>query len=585
MDRREKAALWSVAVNIALVVIKAVAAVLSNSLALVADAWHSTSDIFASLLVYAGIRISKKQKVWLSRVENMVALLISGLILYTAIDILFKVQGADAAPLSNTAVAVVAVLTCVVISYSLARYKTRVGKEEDSPSLIADGSHSRADMYSSIVVLVGIVGQMIGLKLDHVAAVVVALMVAKAGIEILIAAIAGLVASKALSYDTFYRIERTSLGRALVRLRRALVKLGLGRSLAAVVVTAKAVRRRWKTVLAVCLTVAACLYVLSGLYAVGPGEIGLVQRFGRLLPAHLQPGLNWCFPYPFEKVALFRANHVFRIETGFRTAGLKPGEKEPDAYLWETMHLSGRYRKKFDEALMLTGDENIVDINTVVQYTVSDPAKYLFAFAEAEKLIRDATLHSIREVVGITTLDAILTTGRVEMVNSIKKMLQAILNSYGCGIKVEAVHLQDAHPPVDVVEAFREVASAREEKAISVNRELGHQYEVIPEARAEAYASLVTAKTYKETKIVLSKGEALNFLAKQAQYERAKELTRWTMLLEMAESVLATPEKVVVCPSVESSPFKVGQMFLFGKFLRGQAKDTQTEERSEEEEW
>ncbi len=585
MDRREKAALWSVVINLVLVAIKAVAAMLSGSLALVADAWHSTSDIFVSLLVFAGIRISKKQKVWLNRVENLVALIIGGLILYTAIEIFLKVGARTAEGLTNPAVAIGAVLACIVISYCLARYKVNVGKQEDSPSLRADGYHSRADMFSSIVVLVGIVGQMIGLKLDGVAAVVVAFMVAKTGVEILIAAVGGLDAKKAFSYGTLYRIERTSLGRLIAGLRGVFLKLGLARAFTVVALLTLAAGRRWKTVLAILVVAALCAYMLSGFYTVGPGQTGLVQRFGRLLPAPSKPGLNWCLPYPLEKVTVFAPNHVYRVETGFRTVGLKPGEEEPDAYLWETMHLTGKYRKNFEEALMLTGDENIADVNTTVQYTVSDPAKYLFATSEAEKLVRDAALHSIREVVGTTTLDSILTLGREKMLMDIRNILQAILDSYDCGIRVEAVYLQDVHPPIEVVSAFRDVASAREEKSISINRELGYQYEVLPEARGQAYADLVSAQTYKETKTVLSAGEAQRFLAKQAQYEKAKQVTEWITLIEMAEKSLASPEKVIVCPRVESSRFRVGEMFLFGKFLKGLVKPAVPVEKLEEEEW
>ena len=185
MNRVERTALVSVLINIGLVFLKMVLATLSGSLALIADAWHSASDVVASTLVWTGARISRREgRVNLAIAENVVGLIISALILWAAFGIFRKVAAVAAAPLTNLPLAIGGSLVAALISYYAAQYKLHVGRSENSISLIADGYHSRMDTLTTGAVVVALMGHAIGIELDRIAAVVVALFIVESALVI-----------------------------------------------------------------------------------------------------------------------------------------------------------------------------------------------------------------------------------------------------------------------------------------------------------------------------------------------------------------------------------------------------------------
>jgi len=199
------------------------------------------------------------------------------------------------------------------------------------------------------------------------------------------------------------------------------------------------------------LGAALALWLFTGTYMVGPDEIGVVRTFGEYTRV-AQSGLNYHFPYPIEQVNTPAVTEVKRIEIGFRTLR------------------NGQYRSVEKESLMLTGDENIVDAEMIVQYKIKDPVAYLFNIVEPELTVRQAAEASLRTVVGRNKIDETLTTGKFKIQEETKIQLQLILDKYDSGIHVVAVQLQDVSPPKEVIGAFKDVASAKEDKNRMVNQ-------------------------------------------------------------------------------------------------------------------
>ena len=269
------------------------------------------------------------------------------------------------------------------------------------------------------------------------------------------------------------------------------------------------------------------LWLATGVYIVGPDEVGVVRTFGKFTRV-VQSGLNWKFPAPIETVDTPKVTEVKRIEIGFRT--LK----------------NGQYRTVEKESLMLTGDENIVDAEMIVQYKIKDPVAYLFRIVGPELTVREAAEASLRTVVGRNKIDETLTTGKFTIQEETKNQLQSILDNYNSGIHVVAVQLQDVSPPKEVIGAFKDVASAKEDKNRMINQAEGYRNDVIPKARGEAEAMIRDAEGFKESRIKRSEGDAVKFTTILKEYRKAKSITEKRLYLETMEKVLPDIEKIIV---------------------------------------
>ena len=275
------------------------------------------------------------------------------------------------------------------------------------------------------------------------------------------------------------------------------------------------------------LGIALVLWLLTGIYVVGPDEVGVVQTFGKYSRA-AQSGLNYHFPYPIETVKTPKVTEVKRIEIGFRSIG------------------KNQYQTVERESLMLTGDENIVDAEMIVQYKIKDPEAYLFKIVEPELTVREAAEASLRTVVGRNKIDETLTTGKFQIQEGTKTQLQLILDKYESGIHVVAVQLQDVSPPKEVIGAFKDVASAKEDKNRMVNQAEGYRNDIIPKARGEAEAMIRDAEGFRESRIKRSEGDAAKFTTILKEYRKAKSITQKRLYLETMERVLPGIEKIIV---------------------------------------
>ena len=275
------------------------------------------------------------------------------------------------------------------------------------------------------------------------------------------------------------------------------------------------------------LAAALALWLFTGVYMVGPDEVGVVRTFGEYTRV-AQSGLNYHFPYPIEQVNTPAITEVKRIEIGFRTLR------------------NGQYRTVEKESLMLTGDENIVDAEMIVQYKIKDPEAYLFKIVEPELTVREAAEASLRTVVGRNKIDETLTTGKFQIQEGTKTQLQLILDKYESGIHVVAVQLQDVSPPKEVIGAFKDVASAKEDKNRMVNQAEGYRNDIIPKARGEAEAMIRDAEGFRESRIKRSEGDAVKFTTILKEYRKAKSITQKRLYLETMERVLPGIEKIIV---------------------------------------
>jgi len=279
------------------------------------------------------------------------------------------------------------------------------------------------------------------------------------------------------------------------------------------------------------IVIVLLLWVASGIYSVAADEEAVVMRFGKFVATE-GPGLNWHLPYPVESVEKVPVTRVQRLEVGFRTL---PGQ---------------RTRKIDQESLMLTKDENIVDVSFIVQYKVKDVSQYVFNVAHITKAVRDATESAIREVIGRTLIDDVLTTKKAAVEVEVENLVQSILNGYKAGILITAVKLQNAQPPERVIKEFKDVASAREDRARAKNIAQAYANDIIPKARGEAKKTVLDAEGYAGAVVDRAKGESKRFVALLDAYRTAPDITRKRLYLEAMQDILSRVDKIIVDKSV-----------------------------------
>lgn len=265
---------------------------------------------------------------------------------------------------------------------------------------------------------------------------------------------------------------------------------------------------------------------------VNPDELGIVLRFGEYV-RQLPPGLNFRWPYPIEQVELPQVTRINRIEIGIRGSA-------------DTRDATTTVRDVPEESLMLTGDENIVDIDFVVFWQISNAPDYLFNIQSPERTVKDVAESAMREIVGQSDIEPILTAARAKTEAAAQALIQRTLDSYGAGIRVVQVQLQKVDPPAPVIDSFRDVQAARADQERLQNEAEAYAKRVVPEARGEAQRILQSAQGYRDQVIAEAKGEADRFLNVLEEYQKAPEVTRRRIFIDTMQQVFSDTDKIII---------------------------------------
>ena len=273
---------------------------------------------------------------------------------------------------------------------------------------------------------------------------------------------------------------------------------------------------------------AVLLWLLSGIYIIDPAERGVVLRFGAFQNSTAQ-GPHWHIPYPIETVYKVNVERIRATEIGFRNI--------------QNSSYSGAVSS---ESLMLTKDENMVDVKLAVQYKIADAQAYLFNVFNPELTLSHVVQSVIRQVVGDNTMDHVLTTGREQVAQEVKRHSQALLNEYNTGLIITAVTMQDAQPPIQVKASFDDVVKAREDEQRYINEAKAYANDIVPKARGASQRLIAEAEAYKSQVVSKSEGEAYRFTKILTEYLKAPVVTKERLYRETLEEVLGSTSKVIV---------------------------------------
>jgi membrane protease subunit HflK len=280
------------------------------------------------------------------------------------------------------------------------------------------------------------------------------------------------------------------------------------------------------------LLLATVVWVATGAYTVQPGEVSVLRLFGKAQVEQGSPGLHWFYPAPIGKKTIVFVDEVKRLELGFRGGQTIPGE-----------------------SLMITGDENIVDVQLLVQFNILDPQAFLFESVDpAGSVIKDVAETALREVVGSSTIDDVIIN-REQIQTDAKRKIQNLLTKYETGINVTEVKLQAVNPPDPVQAAFADVVIAKEDKEKIINLADAYEEDILPKARGDARKVIEEARAFKAQRINEATGKAGQFTAILIEYRKSPDVTRQRLVLEAMEEILPGIVKFIVDPDIGVFPF------------------------------
>jgi modulator of FtsH protease HflK len=287
----------------------------------------------------------------------------------------------------------------------------------------------------------------------------------------------------------------------------------------------------WLSYLGMAL-MAATLAFYGLTFRVDPDELGVVMRFGKPVRSE-PPGLHFRLPYPIDEVRLPKVTRQNIIEVGMRSGAGGRG-------------IAGSVTSVREESLMLTGDENIIDVNFVVFWRIQDAMHYLFNIQNPETTVKEVAESAMREVVGQSDIQPLLTGARQKTEQAVQKRMQDVLDSYGAGIRIDQAQLQKVDPPTQVIDAFRDVQAAAADKERLQNEAASYASRVVPEARGDAERILQGARGYREQSVAEATGQTVRFLKIYEEYKKAPDVTRTRMYLETMERIMSGTDKIII---------------------------------------
>jgi len=548
----EKAAATAIGVNVLLTAIKFGLAWWSKSLALKVEAFHSFADIGSSLAVFLAVRMDLARKNiqadsgeaapsgFFRSPQRLVAVFIGVFLLVVGLLFLRKVITPETVMVSNPVPVSVAMLILALLSFLLSRFEMAVGEKEDSAALVADSFHARVDMFGSLVVAGALLGESLGWRLDRLAAGLLAVYILTQAVNVFGAVIRDMTKGEDPSDYLYREWLWLAIQKRLPGIIPWLVTL-VSRLTGGSPDSTNDRKKASAIIIGVTFTGLLFAYLLSGLFTVRASEKAIVEHLGKPenLDRPLNPGLHWCWPWPFDRVSKVDVTGIKRLNVGSAVA--------PDrrTVLWTNEH----YVEQFN---LLSGENIFVDIGVVIHYRVNDAAAWLYNTRDPEAVLSSVTYSVLTEEFSRLRFLESITSGRDKLETMLADRVKYSLAPYRTGIEILSLQVRDAHPPTNVAPDFEAVVSATIEYETKINEARGYANDLIPRARGEAFVNVLSAEAEKNAARNRAAGDVKRFNYVLEAYGTAPEVTRIRLGIEAAESALPGREKIIL-PAAASS--------------------------------
>ena len=522
MNRKMHVIIVAIVGNLVLSAAKIALAWFTGSLAIGADGFHSFTDLLVSVIVMTGFLIDKKlideKKKKSRKIESVVTLIISFFIIGIAVGFFIQLWFRARVEVTMLPVAIGGQAILIIFTYILFKYKNMIGTEEDSQSIVADSHHTRADMLSSVGVLVALLGSMIGLDLDRLAAFGLFFIILYQGLEMLIGALRVLF-DKDSGLPVNFRFP------VLEKANIIIMKI-----------TTYA-RARKKLVVPGMISFIVIIYTIFSFTIIDTNQRGVLFLFGRVVNENIEPGLFFDPAFPVTELIIIDTYPVRTMRIGYR---LENGDlSDILIHQWETINISKSYSNLSEESEVLTGDGNLIHVNLNIDYVISNALDFIINNKDPELLMRELSGALIRREFGKHDVFSSMLSRRDDIENNIYKILQSELDYYKSGIKVENIVLFDLHPPEETAGRYRNVFDDEEYYKIQIYNAEAYRETNLPYARGLVKEIDASARSQAKSIVLRANQEVMLFnVMKNAYRENPDEvvlrnvLGSWMNLLE-----------------------------------------------------
>lgn len=556
MDRRQKTAAISTLANLLLTIIKFILAGLSGSLVILADAWHSLTDVGTSVLVFISVSTGNTPKEAVQQaegdehrsgidwrkvsLEKWASLLIGLIIFLAAIGVAKKAIFAPAQEIPNPYIFGLCFILFAGVSMVISLFEIKVGRQTNSPALIADGLHSRSDMISSLVAAGSLIALQLGLNqlginFDLIGAWVLVFFILSFSVETL--------------FNFWWSVHGREgwTDRVAIGFLAALLKPRTWNKLAQWLGEVSSWDRWpdrcrswfcWGSSLLVICGV-GILLLFKCLTVIGPAEEGIRQQWGRVVNwgEPLPPGLHFHLPAPLERIEKIDARTIRRLEIG------NIADPRAIALLWTREHGA--------QDAFLSAENNFFHPYILIHYQIKDIFDYRYSFSQPDELLENAANRLLTRLFATRIFVEIATSYREELEEIVQKELQKQIDRLHTGLEIISVNTKDIHPPVEVADAYEEVVAAMQEKQTRINRALGYRNSSIPEARGWAVRSIREAEAYALEREASAAGEASRFSARAESIGAWPAISRPMLYREAIKEALNLQPLILVDPALD----------------------------------
>ncbi|MBC2715186.1 MAG: FtsH protease activity modulator HflK [Desulfobacteraceae bacterium] len=535
--------------NLLLTVIKFILFFFTGSMAILAEAWHSFTDIATSTLVLIAVRRSDQKikesapepvgesgspETYTSGFEMLISLSIGILLAVVASSLIYKFFQATTRIIDNALVAGLLFLVFSVGSYFIYRFETSVGKEEGSIGLVSDGMHARADMIASLLTGFSLILYAFGLDIDQWVAGLIALFIMSYAIETIVN-----VVFMMIRHDSEYQPRYRSSDIIVFLFNPKTMQKGAGifkNYLASAGFSKKISGAFFKFVVILFCSIILLAYLSTGVYTVGVRESAVVERFGKplSLTEPVMPGIHLKLPWPVDCVCKITTTAIEELNIGNVT------DKNNQALIWTRSHGT--------EEAFISGDDNFFYPYIVLHYRIKDLFQFLYTHQDPKLLINEVGHQVATSLFSQETFYDIATTHRSQLERDMITALQSNLDELECGVEVLAVNFKDIHPPISVADSFERVIAGFQEKKKFINDSLGYRNQVIPDSRGDAEKLLEESRSYIIERTQKAEGEATRFTLSLPETKQEKKVTMTRIYLQTIQNVLKDKKKFVIDP-------------------------------------
>ena len=544
MTVKEKTALISTILNVVLTVLKFIAFFFTGSLAILAEAWHSFSDITTSVLVFISVREKRatpavpeesENEVKSIPLEYQISFLIGLLMLFVSAVLIWKTITGRALVIENSLISGLIFIIFAVASYVVYRFETSVGQNENSVGLIADGMHSRADMVNSLLIGFSLVIYRMGVNIDTLVALIIALLILSFSIETMVNAV---MAYKIKEAEYVFRYKTATIVLALFEKTTWAVALKyLEKRLGSKIPSPALLKKLLQCFCAVVILILVPICASRCIYTIGPSQEGIVERFGKPVnyKEPVQPGIHFKFPWPVDEIIKIDSKTIRTKNIGNIT------DKSSFALLWTKKHGT--------ETAFISGDNNFFYPYLVIHYRIKDVFKYRYNHIDPEILLDSAAGRVISNIFSKKAFYEIVTSYRKQFELDIARIIQNKLDTLNSGLEIINVNMKDVHPPIFISSSFEEVIAAYQKKEELINKAVGYKNESMPQARGTHVRLLGQAQSYVIDKTKKANGEASRFVMQLEGYQKSRDIITRKIYFDFLKEALSKNQKIIVDPS------------------------------------